>query len=198
MDTKRQNYILIDHENINSLDLGEIGELAVKVFIFIGEQSKKLPVDEVEKLLEHSGKIKLVRMAGHGKNALDFHIAFYAGRISVEDPKAFIHIISRDKGFDPLIAHLKGANVLARRSEKVRDIPIFHPPASTDERLQHVVKCLEKNAKARPRKRKKLISSIAALFPNQPTDQEIGDLIAALEKAGKLVIDEKETVIYQL
>ena len=43
-----------------------------------------------------------------GANALDFHIAYYIGVLSSQDPSAFFHVISKDTGFDPLIKHLKG------------------------------------------------------------------------------------------
>src|SRR5688500_17723852 len=111
MATARTHYILIDHENIHSLDAGVIEGLAVKVIVFLGKQTTKLAVKDVERLLKHSGQIELITISGHGKNALDFHIAYYAGRITAEDPGASIHIISRDKGFDPLIAHLQSRQV---------------------------------------------------------------------------------------
>lgn len=128
METPRTNYILIDHENVHALDPGEIGELPVKVLVFLGEQTKKLAVVDVQKLLMHPGKIELVPISGNGKNALDFHVAYYAGRISVMDPRAAIHIVSKDTGFDPLIDHLKEKKVQASRSAEVPDLrAVFEP-----------------------------------------------------------------------
>ena len=42
-----------------------------------------------------------IQIDGHGKNALDFHIAFYIGRLAMESLGAFFHIISGDTGFGP-------------------------------------------------------------------------------------------------
>ena len=202
MSTPSTHYILIDHENIHSLDPGEIAGLPVKVLVFLGEQTTRMPVEDVKRLLMHAGQIELITISGHGKNALDFHIAFYAGRISAEDPLASIHIISRDKGFDPLIAHLNGRNVKAQRSETVPVLTVRRKvesaPIAADARLERVISHLTKIAKARPRKRRTLTSSLVALFGKQVTEAEVGHLIAALEKAGSLVIDEKDTVTYQL
>ncbi|MEQ1862427.1 MAG: PIN domain-containing protein [Chthoniobacteraceae bacterium] len=202
METPRTNYILIDHENIHSLDPGEIAGLPVKVLVFLGEQTTRMPVEDVKRLLMHAGQIELITISGHGKNALDFHIAFYAGRISSEDARASIHIISRDKGFDPLIAHLNSRNVKAERSEKV---PVLGgrrkaegAPVPADARVERVIGHLTKIAKGRPRKRKTLASSLVALFGRQLTDGEVSQVIAALEQAGKLAIDEKGTVTYQI
>jgi hypothetical protein len=36
-----------------------------------------------------------IKVAGAGRNALDFHIAYYIGRIASQAPEAFFHIISR-------------------------------------------------------------------------------------------------------
>ncbi len=202
MDTPRTQYILIDHENVHALDPGEIGDLPVKVVVFLGEQTTKLPVEDVQKLLVHRGQIELITISGHGKNALDFHVAFYAGRISAEDPKAYIHIISKDKGFDPLIAHLKSRKVFARRSEEVPRLATIlkgEPvPAAAEGRVERAIAHLTRMEKSRPRKRKTLASSLAALFNKQLSDGEVGRLIVALEEADKLGIDEKETVTYRL
>jgi len=202
MQTPRTNYILIDHENIHTIDPGKIDGLAVKVLVFLGEQTTKLAVEDVQKLLKHRAQIELVTISGHGKNALDFHIAYYAGRISAEDPLASIQIISRDKGFDPLITHLKSRKVLAQRTEAMPGLPRTRKAAvasvPADTRTERVISHLTKIAKARPRKRKTLTSNIAALFNKQLTTEEVADLIGALENAGKLLIDEKETVTYRL
>lgn len=202
MESPRTTYILFDHENIHSLDPGEIDGLAVKVLVFLGEQTTKLAVDDVQMLLKHRAQIELITISGHGKNALDFHIAYYAGRISADDPGASIHIVSRDKGFDPLIAHLKSRNVPAARSEEVPGLPKKRKgeraPASANGRVERLINHLTKIAKARPRKRKTLSSNIAALFGKQLTDEEVADLIASLEQAGRLLIDEKDTVTYRL
>lgn len=68
-------------------------------------------------------RAQYVEMSGTGHNALDFHIAYYIGRISANDKDAYFHIISNDQGFDPLIAHLKQECVFADRVTKIASIP---------------------------------------------------------------------------
>jgi hypothetical protein len=34
-------------------------------------------------------------------------------------------VVSKDKGFDPLIAHLKGKKILSQRSESIATIPLL-------------------------------------------------------------------------
>lgn len=108
----------------------------VKVFVFVSEHTRKLPLDEVKKLIAHRDKVQLIEMAGTGHNALDFHIAYYAGRIAAADPDAYIHIIFKDTGFDPLIAHLRGQKVLAGRSGSVDEIEILHAPGVSELSLE--------------------------------------------------------------
>ena len=73
-------------------------------------------------------------ISGKGFNALDFHIAFHIGHLCAQDPNAFLHIISKDTGFGPPIAHLKERKVYAVKSKVVADTrqgaprPAWHRP----------------------------------------------------------------------
>ena len=44
-------------------------------------------------------RVASVNIAGTGKNALDFHLAFYLGEILANTPAARCVIVSKDKGF---------------------------------------------------------------------------------------------------
>ncbi len=159
MEVKRTNYILIDYENIRSLNLALLNENPVQVLVFVGEQQKRLPTVEVQKMLTYRGQIRLITMAGTGSNALDFHLAYYAGRISVEDPKAFIHFITKDKGFDPLVAHLKSQKIFAHRSDCLAEIPLLQRKETIQmdlrERAEQIITRLAKIAvRKRPRKKR--------------------------------------------
>ena len=43
-----------------------------------------------------------VEIDGSGPNALDFHIAYYIGELATADPTGSFHVISKDKGSDPI------------------------------------------------------------------------------------------------
>ena len=51
-----------------------------------------------------------VKIAGNGSNALDFHIAYYIGRIAATEPDACFNIISKDTGFDSFLSSIRGSN----------------------------------------------------------------------------------------
>ena len=52
---------------------------------------------------------------GAGAHALDLHIAYYLGWKLTERPQAQCAVLSKDKGFDPLIRHLHGLRRTCRR-----------------------------------------------------------------------------------
>jgi hypothetical protein len=109
------NHIFVDFENVHEVEHSVIGQESVRLTLLLGPNQKKLDADLVEKLLQHASSVHLVRLTNSGRNALDFTLAYYVGRAAVLDPSGFFHIISRDTGYDPLVAHLRNNHVWARR-----------------------------------------------------------------------------------
>jgi len=103
----RNNYILIDYENVQLTDISEIKEHPFKVLVFIGANQTKLPFEFVSSLQMLGNNAEYIKISGNGSNALDFHIAFYIGQLAERDANAYFYIISKDTGFDPLINHLQ-------------------------------------------------------------------------------------------
>ncbi len=115
----KNNYILVDFENVSNIDLNSIKEKNFYIKIFIGTNQTKIPVELVLKSQELGGQVEWMQINGSGKNALDFHITFILGRLTQNDPDAFFHIISKDTGFDPLIAYLKTQKIFCKRSDDI-------------------------------------------------------------------------------
>src|SRR5262245_32505198 len=101
------NIILIDFENVQPKDLTPLGGCPCKIKVFCGANQTKIPTGLAAALLSIGADAELVLIQGSGCNALDFHIAYYIGRLSTESPGATFYVISKDTGFDPLIKHLK-------------------------------------------------------------------------------------------
>lgn len=59
----------------------------------------------------------MIRIKGPGKDALDFRIAYYIGKFAEKDPKGMFKIVSKDKGFDPLVEHLRSEKIDCVRIE---------------------------------------------------------------------------------
>jgi hypothetical protein len=188
----RTNYVLIDYENVQPKDIALLNGHAFKVLVFVGANQKKIPLDLVKTLQPMGGNADYILISGNGKNALDFHIAFHLGDLANKDPQGFYHVISKDTGFDPLIAHLKTRGIYAQRSKAICEIPIlgFIAPKTIDERVDAVIKNLESRGTARPRKVKTLASTIHALFLKKLEQSDVDSLVAALEMRGKIAVTD--------
>lgn len=112
-------YYLIDFENVQpkALDRLKPGEARIKVFL--GQQQTKLMLDLVQTLQPFGTDAEYVSISGSGPDAVDFHIAYYAGRIAVQEPGAALRIISKDKGFDPLVRHLNAGGIACQRLPEI-------------------------------------------------------------------------------
>ena len=136
-----------------------------------------------------------VQIEGNGNNALDFHIAYYIGRLAADAPDAYFHIISKDTGFDPLIKHLKTQKIFCQRSTSIADIPLLKISNSKPilEQVDAVIDNLVKRKASRPRTLKTLRSTIKSLFVNQLTDEELDGIVKQLSKRGAINIGVCQT-----
>ena len=96
------NHIFVDFENVHSIEPGLTGGKAISFTLLVGARQRKPEVTLLEKLLECCTSVELVRLTASGRNALDFTLAYYVGRAVEADPTGIFHIISKDKGYDPL------------------------------------------------------------------------------------------------
>ena len=186
----RTNYVLIDYENVQPTSLSLLNGHPFKVMVFVGANQTKVPLDLAKTLQPMGGNADYVLISGNGRNALDFHITFYLGELSTKDPTGFFHLISKDTGFDPLVAHLKSRGIFAQRSADLREIPIlgFIAPKSLEERVKAVIENLASRGSSRPRSAKTLMSTIHALFLKKLAQGEVDQIVAALEERGVIVI----------
>jgi hypothetical protein len=90
--------LLVDLENVQKVDLAQV-PVDAQIMIFYGITQKKLPEELVVQAQPFGPRLKWVKIAGQGPNALDFHIAFYLGQIFTNCPAAECAILSRDTGF---------------------------------------------------------------------------------------------------
>jgi hypothetical protein len=49
----------------------------------------------------------------------DFHIAYYLGWLSRKKREAQFYIVSKDKGFDPLVSHLRANGITVSRIDSL-------------------------------------------------------------------------------
>jgi hypothetical protein len=189
----KNNYILIDYENVQPRNLGSLRAHPVKVLVFVGATQAKVPLGLASSLQALGSDAEYVQIGGNGSNALDFHIAFYIGQLAERDPKACFHIISKDTGFDPLIKHLKARGILAQRHKALCEIPFLRisEVSSWEDKIAAIVKDLSKRGHARPLKVKALMNTINALFMKKLEESELMHLIDELCERRYLVLDNE-------
>lgn len=194
----RTNYVLIDFESVQPKQLAVLKQDHFKVMLFVGAHQAKLPYEMAAALQQLGAKVEYIKISGNGPNALDFHIAFYIGEIASTNPAAYFHIISKDKGFDPLIQHLKTRKIFAARAKDISEIPLVKAAnsKSAEQRLENVVAKLRQLKASKPRTIKKLKSTIASVFQKQLSEGEVTAVLDALHSRGLVAItDQKITYV---
>ncbi len=190
----RINYVLIDLENVQPASLAGLEADFFKVLIFVGASQTKIPFELASAAQRLGERASYIKIAGNGINALDFHIAYYIGRLSQQDPTAYFHIISKDTGFDTLIQHLKAQKIGVVRSKDIADIPLFKAAnsKSLQEKAAFVICNLKQRGASKPRTVKTLSSTILSLFQKQLPGEELTLLLAELQSSGAIAITENK------
>jgi hypothetical protein len=191
--------VLIDFENVQPKNLEALSERTVKIKIFLGSNQGKIPVAMAQAMQAFGPDAEYIQVEGSGSNALDFHIAYYIGRLVAEHPGASFHIVSKDTGFDPLIRHLKAKSISCHRTKALSEtapVKIANSGAN-GQRIDAVIDNLGKRKTAKPRTLKTLRSTIKALFVDQLSDEELDVLIAELTDRGAVKVSDGK-VHYEL
>ena len=192
-------YVLVDFENVQPKNLELLKEHPFKVLVFIGANQTKFPRHFVVAMQALGEQADYIEIAGSGPNALDFHIAYYIGELASGQPDAHFHIISKDRGFDPLIRHLKGKKIHVRREKDLAEIPELRIPDTTsrDDQIDAIVKNLRQRGHSRPRKVKTLQNTINTLFTKKLDQAEL-DAITDELKRRNLIVVKQNNVSYKL
>jgi hypothetical protein len=195
----KTNYVLIDYENVQPDDIETLQHEHVRVIVFVGPHQTKIAFETAAALQRMGANAEYVRLSGGGSNALDFHLAYYLGQLTVKEPTAYFHIVSKDTGFDPLVKHLQERKLRVHRVQALAEIPILKPPdpKTSSDRLALIVADLQKRGAARPRTVATLSSTISATFQKQLTEQEVSSLVSELKKKGLIKV-EGTKVTYNL
>ena len=186
----RTNYVLIDYENVQPAAVAALEKDHFKVLVFVGANQTKVGYEVAESLQRLGPRASYVKISGNGSNALDFHIAYYIGQLAATDKDAFFHIVSKDTGFDPLVAHLKSIKIHACRSRDVGEIPIIKAANSKSpaEKIDVIVANLRQRGASKPRTLKTLTSTISSLFQKALPEDELAALLAMLEQRGYVAV----------
>ena len=190
-------YVLVDFENVQPRNLALLAKHPFRVFVFVGAQQAKVPFDLADAMHALGEAASYVKISGTGKNALDFHIACYLGELAAMSPQATIYVISKDKGFDPLMKHLKSRGIVVSRRVDVAEIPELRIPVSRgkDEQVEAVIENLQARGKSRPRKLSTLQNTINHLLDKKLSGNDMNAFVNKLKKR-KVIKVEGTKVTY--
>jgi hypothetical protein len=193
------HYVLVDFENVQPKNVCLLTGGPFKIKVFVGANQAKIPLEMARALQAFGPDAEYIQIDGNGSNALDFHIAYYIGRLSAETPGVIFYVISKDNGFDPLIKHLKAKGVHCTRAKSIADIPLIAVSSSksTPVSVDAVIENLTKRKASKPRTLQTLRSTIKALFVNQLADEELDELIEELKIRGAIKVSDGK-VHYEL
>jgi hypothetical protein len=187
--------LYVDFENVPNVDIQEATN--TKILLFIGQSQKRLSTNIVRSIQPLGKNVEWVQITGSGKNALDFHIAYYLAMNKTQTNTEHF-IISKDAGFDPLIAHVNGLGQKVKRVVAFADV--FHKIGlgkDLEGKYRKVKEILLKQKKARrPKSRKTLTSFIETTFQKNISSGETNKLIENLFRDG--IMEEKSRRISYL
>lgn len=187
--------LLVDFENVQQLDLSRLDN-NFNVIIFVGSSQKSIPIELVASAQKLGNRVEWLRVEGSGSNALDFYIACQLGRVLEKSPSLHCVVLSKDKGFDPLLRYLNKSGLKCRRINSLLEL---EPKSATIEEpnYKRVFDLLSKSEKkARPRKRATLSQHISSMFQKNIAQSDIDRIIDILF-ANKMISETNSTITYE-
>ena len=196
----RTNYIFVDYENVQDLDLPLIIGKPIKVFLIIGKRRKNLPCDLARQVHQCGEQVEWIESEGASPNALDLVLAYRLGLQAKADPQGYFHVLAKDKDYDALIQHLRANGVLASRDEAFAGIYalVSFKSFSLEQRVNWVVERLRKNNASRPKKKKSLFTTTHALCRKELSETEVQQIVNTMQARKLIEFTQQDAVVYKL
>ncbi len=191
--------LFIDYENVTQVKLASIQRPNLKILIFVGCAQVKIPFDLVREAHLLGAAVEWIGVEGLGANALDFHIVFYLGQLTLQAPTSNYVILSRDRGFDPLIQHLGKLGISCRRIDSLDVLPGQPDLTHSQDLLSEIAfsKLAAVIPKSRPKKRATLYKYLKSVLSKyQPSEPEVRQLLDSWFVSEK-VAESKDKIIYK-
>ncbi|PTX96584.1 PIN domain-containing protein [Opitutus sp. ER46] len=217
--------VFVDCENIPSFDLSRIAGQPLEVSLVLGKQQKQVGIEIFKAALRFPAQVKLIESGVTGHNALDLVLAAHLGQALARHADAEFVIVSKDRDFDPLIAHLQAQDVSARRDPDFLAVrksapprpsrspatpprrpkapkPAAAGPAATASETLHsprfaeLARFIQTESSPLPRKKTALLRLIANRFGNQLSPDEQQEVLHELARRKVIALTDGGTVTY--
>lgn len=205
------HFVLLDFENLQPKSLGSLSSTTTHVRVFAGASQGNVALGLAQALQPLGTNVEYIQIVGSGKDALDFHIAFYIGELAAKHAGATFTIVSKDTGFDPLIKHLVARGIQCKRvaslggsaeakaakpkppaKKAAKSVPEPSPLAAKSMNgtvtLSTAITRLKGMNAARPKTMKTLGSSIKSWAKPPLSPAEVDSLLAELRKSKTITV----------
>ena len=191
-----EKLLLVDFENVRQVDLTRLDD-SFQVIIFVGASQKSVPMDLVASAQKLGTRAEWQQVDANGNNALDFFIACQLGRVTEWTARPQCIVLSKDKGFDPLLRHLSKNGLSCKRINSLMELDPKAEVQPEDPNYRRVLEVLGKSEKkSRPRKRKTLSQHISSIFQKKLAQPEIDRIIDILF-ANKMISEANNAITYE-
>lgn len=116
-----QTLLLVDFENVHKVDISLLDE-SYRAIIFVGANQNPPKAAKHKATAHRFTRVDFLKVEGTGRNALDFYIAFQLGRTFETLPHTECIVLSKDKGYDPLLVHLNKNGLKCRRVNSLEEL----------------------------------------------------------------------------
>lgn len=200
--TSEKRFFLIDFENVQPSITNMTLKEADRILVFVGANQKNISIDTASILQKMGERVQYIKIKSSGKNALDFCIAYYIGKLSCGYSGYDFQILSKDTGYDPLIAHLKEQGIKCKRitptEKNVKKIDENTKSNKNDSRVKLIEDALDKKIKtippSVPNSTKALSALINSHFQNTLPNNEIMQIFSGLIKKKIISINGREVI----
>lgn len=220
MSSTPTHHVFVDFENVPTFDLDCITQFDAFVTVLIGKSQTKLDMNLALQVKRHASKVELIQTAVSGRNALDLILAYHLGRAAALSSGTTLHVVSKDKDFDPLLSHLKSNGVSASRCASFSELPFVAPstpkkkaaskkkttaadaPApvtateTSDTVMEKIISHLRTDGGPRPKRESSLLRHIGNCYGNRLTETELAQKLETLTASGLLSISPDGKVTY--
>ena len=178
-----------------------------RVVACYGGTEPKVPFGMVPLLATaiHEGRLAIIGMQKKGKNAADFGLAFWAGRLVAEmPPDTEFLILSQDTDLDHVVLMLQSANrhverldgKVHRTTKKASPAPPELQGETDGDAITEYCAVYLQTGRSRPVRKITLSNSIRAFCKNHKKHIKPEEILRGLVERGVVVIDEKGRVTY--
>jgi hypothetical protein len=216
-------FVFVDFENVQEVDLDPIREQPVHVTLLLGRNQRKIDLVLAKQLMEFAAQVVLVEVGASGRNALDLTLACYLGRAIERAPDAMFAVVSKDKDFAAMIAHLSANGVKITQSETFTAVPFLRArrlatpaqranapkptssarkpigaaPLPADTRRDKLLARLRDPSNRNwPGDEAALRANIRTTLGKETSDAKVNEIMRELRESGALTIDSNGDVHY--